>query len=403
VSADALRLVQAHHRTVAALARDRELAADDEAFRALVRDGQELLANLEDVVADADFWSRLTSAAAGSAVLTDEQRESLEHLSGSELTAVFETLRYAPPPPLETFIEDTLDALDLILESNLPGEVRAARVQNLKFELTTFVMRLRRLLNARTVVVAAGRERRRVRRALRWGSKLVPPLAAAVVGIAGESFLVNLGVDVTTSKIVGKVGEGIAAAGAQRLQVLLDEDPQAGPSVVLEEINPIVRVRAFARVLEGRIARAAELDDLDLLLDTLDYVEAELGRLGRAVQLAGQRSDQLNHALQEIGQYLENARKATTGVMIPGIELLAVRIDLWHALGACKVVLAITESTELVAVVGTAANAASIAKRWDGLVEVAGLQPQTEQQQADEDPETVTADEGFEQKRYMQA
>jgi hypothetical protein len=48
VAADAISLVQAGNRVAATLARDREWAADDAAFIALVDAGRELLPALDD-------------------------------------------------------------------------------------------------------------------------------------------------------------------------------------------------------------------------------------------------------------------------------------------------------------------------------------------------------------------
>jgi hypothetical protein len=331
VAANAISLVQAGNRMAATLARQHEWAADDQAFMALVDAGRALLPALEEVVADADFWSRLSNAAAGSALLTDEERETLGRFSDADLTAMLEALRYAPPPPVETFVEDTMDAVSGVLEVDLSADVRAARVRQLEFELSSFVWRLRRLLDVRRDVTPAP-ARRRLRSVLRRGSKIALSLGVAALGIVTEAGFVAHGFDPNVAKFFGKTGEVLATAAATQVENLLPEERAAEVemAVKLDEIDPTARIKVFLRLLESTLASAATSEEVTD--ETLDRIEVHLTRLRRAEERTGRRSNELNHALEGIAGSLYLAR---LGLALPAAMDFA-RQNLTDALDYCR-------------------------------------------------------------------
>jgi hypothetical protein len=98
--ADPIRVLEVAKRGRRAVARDRQLAEDDEAFHALAEAGRDLYEALSNVLRDDEFWSQLRKATAGSTLVPPEQRDALEALVERELPAVLEALRYKPPPPV---------------------------------------------------------------------------------------------------------------------------------------------------------------------------------------------------------------------------------------------------------------------------------------------------------------
>src|SRR4051794_22202685 len=59
---DASRLFAVASRTRRSLARERRLAADDDGFLALVKEGVQLSQQLDAVIGDREFWSQLRNA-----------------------------------------------------------------------------------------------------------------------------------------------------------------------------------------------------------------------------------------------------------------------------------------------------------------------------------------------------
>jgi hypothetical protein len=273
---------------------------------------------LEDVVADPDFWGGLRAAAVGSALLTENQRATLERLSGSDLTAMLEALQYTPPPPVEAFVEDTMDAIGGVLETDLSAEVRAARVRELEFELISFVMRLRRLLGGRRVTSVPAR--RRLPNILRRGSKIALSLGVAAAGIASEAGLLALGANPNIAKFGGKTGELVATAAAQQVQRLLPEHEAAELelAITLDAIDPTARARAFLRLLENTIAHAAASEQVTD--EAVDRAEVQLARLERAAERAGNRSRELDGALQAVAGDLQAARATLAAAPTPAAQ-----------------------------------------------------------------------------------
>jgi hypothetical protein len=307
--ADALRLAELAHRGRLAVARDRELAADDEAFRALVDDGADLLAALSDVVQDEEFWDRLRTAAAGNALLPPDERDALETLLDTELAAVLEALQYSPPPELEALLEETLSAVVNVLESQLSAQARTARIRDLEFELSVFTWHLERLV-ARTSEVAPAHARRRLRNAVYTGSGTAIALAITAAGIGAEAGFGALGAGAAAARIGGRAGELLAEAMAERARAHLTEPARSDAefNAGVDAIEPTVRVKVFARLVESRLARAAS--DLAPLRETLEAALMDACRLARADERSPHREQETADAIGAVISAINDATES---------------------------------------------------------------------------------------------
>jgi len=304
---DAVRLLRAAAAGHEAVAQDRQLAEDDEAFQAMAAAGAELLRALEAVDGDKDFWKRLRIAAAGSVLLPAVERDALETLLDAELAAVLEALRYAPPPPVYAFIEDTLDAVARACSSQLSSEERVERIDELKYQLAKFSFRLRGLIG--DTYTRAPVRRRRLRRAVYKGSGTAAALAIAGVGLGLEAGVGAIGAGAAAAKLGGKLGEMVAQALSERARAELAEGlaPEGEALDRLAEIDPVARQKAFARVLESRIARGVM--GYTSLEETADSAFADVDRIERCAHRVGGRSHALIAALQQVRDSLGQAHQ----------------------------------------------------------------------------------------------
>jgi hypothetical protein len=325
--ADAIRLLEVARRGRLAVERDRQLAEDDRAFRALVDAGADLLEALTAVVADEGFWGHLRGAAEGNALLPPNERDALTLLLESELPAVFEALKYEPPPNVEELLAETMLSVAQVLENQLPLAVRVERIEGLKFGLATFNIRLRQLVEAE-MPAAPRLARARLRQAVYQGTGPAVTLGIAAAGIGAELGLGTAGAGAFAARLGGKAGEvvtqAMAALARKRLGIDREDAEVAAEGF---EIDPRARIKAFSRLLESRLSRLATFDRVDE--EALALAEADVARLARAVQRGG--AQPLESVIAEVKGGLQEAHR-----LLAGGPIGAVREGVRGALGAAE-------------------------------------------------------------------
>jgi flagellar biosynthesis chaperone FliJ len=155
---------------------------------------------------------------------------------------------------------------------------------------------------------------------LRRGSKIALSLGVAAAGIGSEAGLLALGANPNIAKFGGKTGELVATAAAQQVQRLLPEHEAAELelAITLDAIDPTARARAFLRLLENTIAHAAASEQVTD--EAVDRAEVQLARLERAAERAGNRSRELDGALQAVAGDLQAARATLAAAPTPAAQ-----------------------------------------------------------------------------------
>ena len=301
---DAIRLARTASRGRAAVARDRQLAQDDAVFNGLKKAGAELVTAIDGVRAEAGLWERLEQAARGSTPLPLAEREALEALLEGQLPALVDALEYTPPPEIVEFLDELLNAVAGALDSDLSPEARAEQIAELRFQLGTFTFRLRALLDDEHTQPPRAR-RRRLRQMVIQGSDATAALAVAAASIGAEAGFTALGVPGFGSKLGGKAAELLAAAVTKKLHDALAE-PDAETLEAFRRIDPDARVKAFARLLEGRLAQAISFDYG--IEELLERTEGDFARLERAIERAD-RAAALEGPMSSARRHLQAARK----------------------------------------------------------------------------------------------
>jgi hypothetical protein len=253
MSVDPRRLIAAHRLVEDALRGDQALAQEGEAVLGLVEAGRELASVLKGVANDESFWDWLTSESAGLArPLSDNEEALFQALTGGELAGILVILGYQPPPPVQEFVDDTVDALGSALALDLSAYARRTQVLEARWALYRFRVKLHELLDQSGLSTPAHRSRLRslLRKGARVALAIAPPLA-----LFGVSTGVGAALAIPTG-LVGAATSPVAGPLADRLRELLpDEQGAAAKSAdLVMEVLPTRRVLALSAVVGGRLA-----------------------------------------------------------------------------------------------------------------------------------------------------
>jgi hypothetical protein len=253
MSVDSQRLVAAHRLVEDALRRDQALAQENEAVLALVKAGRELRSVLIDVVNDSSFWEWATAQS------VDQDRPPagnedavLEALTGGDLAGILTILGYQPPPPVQDFVDDTVDAVASALALDLTADGRAWRVWEARWSVNRLSIKLGDLLEE-SGVIPPHVHRSRLRSVLRTGASVALTVAPAVAlfGLsAGAAAVLTI-----PAGLVGAAASPFMKGLTERLHRLLpDEQAVTAESAdLLDSMLPRRRIHGLSGVVGGRL------------------------------------------------------------------------------------------------------------------------------------------------------
>ena len=258
---DAAQLVSTSNLVRASLAREPELD-EDAAISELVESGKKLDLALHDAVEDGDFWVKLQTDSLSSVVMTTKQADNLAVFAAAQHVAILELLGYRPPPPAQEFVDETVEALQVLRDLSPEPFARQEEVVQAREALRVFNARLRQLLQERGAAPLVVR-RSLLRRALHRGARIalaLAPLALAYGAKLATEAVLGVPGDAVKDIIQGLVGAVITMIPAALPEAQVSEREVAA---VLGEIDGKARVRALASVVQARLLKLNVVPGLD--------------------------------------------------------------------------------------------------------------------------------------------
>jgi hypothetical protein len=260
VPIDAAELVSTSNLARATLAREPELD-EDAAILELIESGKKLHLALTDAVSDSDFWSELQTRSLGSVVAPTGQAENFAIFAAAQHVAVLEILGYQPPPPARDFVDEAVEALQVLRELSPEPSARSEQVVQAREALRVFSARLLQLLQERRVIPPVVR-RSLLRRALGRGAKVALVLAPLALAYGAKFAVESFGIP---GDAIKDAIQELAGAAAIMVASALPEAKVAEVETasILGEIDEKARVRALASVVQVRLLRLDVQSGLD--------------------------------------------------------------------------------------------------------------------------------------------
>ena len=193
----------AHDQLRHALERERELRDDVEAVELLSAAGRRALGSVESLLDNDDLWTKLTSA--HREPLTSAEARQLERFNDAGLRGLLTGLGYREPPPVAELVDDTLISLALAHGSAVDVRRHERQVEAARRDLSTFAIRLRRLVSTSETQLPPSLARRVLRVADREGDAVMTAVAPVVLEAVGNLLFPGGGVAIKIGAAVGGV------------------------------------------------------------------------------------------------------------------------------------------------------------------------------------------------------